>query len=261
MRFAACIEYDGSGFSGWQIQKHAVRTIQGEVERALSKVANHPVSIITAGRTDAQVHATHQVIHFDSESPRDLQAWVRGSNRFLDKDVRLLWVREVDDEFHARFSALSRSYRFVIYNNRVNTAILRKSATHVYYDLHIEKMKTAAECLLGEHDFSAFRASGCQAHSPVRRVEHLSLDRSGSWLWFDIKANAFLQHMVRNIAGCLIAVGSGKKPVDWMGHVLHSRDRTKGGVTATPNGLYLCGVDYSESFNLPSSYRHLSYWA
>lgn len=260
MRYAACVEYDGSGFSGWQIQKHAVRTIQGEVERALTKVANHEVSIITAGRTDAQVHATHQIIHFDSDAPREVQAWVRGCNRFLDKDVRILWVEEVDEEFHARFSALSRSYRFVIYNDRVNTAILRKSATHVYYDLDLIRMQQAATYLIGEHDFSSFRASGCQAHSPVRNVEHLILNRSGSWIWFDIKANAFLQHMVRNIAGCLIAIGSGKQPVSWMQQVLVSQDRTKGGVTATPNGLYLCGVEYPEQFSLPSAYRTIQFW-
>ncbi len=261
MRYAACVEYDGSQFNGWQAQKHDVRTVQQTLEAALSKVANEDIQLITAGRTDAKVHATHQVVHFISDAERDITAWLRGCNRFLPKDVRVQWLVPVSDDFHARFSAQARQYRYVIFNNRVNSAILRQQLTHVYYDLDVEAMQVAGQSLLGEHDFTSFRAAGCQAHSPVRTVSQFKLSHQGDWIWFDIKANAFLQHMVRNIAGCLIAVGSGKYPAAWLGEVLALRDRTKAGVTAPANGLYLVGVDYPSEFALPSQLRQVQYWA
>ena len=261
MRFAACVEYDGSNFSGWQTQKHDVRTVQEQVEAALSKVADEPVSIITAGRTDTGVHATHQVIHFESSSNRSLFAWCRGANRFMAHDVRLRWVVDIDDEFHARFSALSRSYRFVIHNAPIQSALYRSLSTHEFRPLDPKRMALAGQSLLGEHDFTSFRAAGCQAHSPVRTMQEFSLSSKGEWIWFDVKANAFLQHMVRNIAGNLIDVGSGKQEVDWIAELLALRDRKKGGVTAPPHGLYLAGVDYPEQFNLPSKHRNVAYWA
>lgn len=260
-RYAACVEYDGSAFSGWQTQLHDVRTVQETVEAALSRVANEEIAIVTAGRTDTGVHATHQVIHFDSNVARSEFSWCRGTNRFLDHDVRLVWVNEIDAEFHARFGALSRSYRFVIYNAPIASALHRRHVTHEYRPLDHEKMAQAACCLVGEHDFSAFRAAGCQAHSPVRTVTALSLNARGPWIWIDITANAFLQHMVRNIAGSLIEVGCGKRTVDWLAKVLESRDRKLAGVTAPPYGLYLVGVTYPDQFSLPSNQRSVAYWA
>lgn len=260
-RYAACVEYDGSAFSGWQTQLHDVRTVQEVVEAALSRVANEDIAIVTAGRTDTGVHATHQVIHFDSDAARSEFSWCRGTNRFLDHDVRLIWVNELSTDFHARFGALSRSYRFVIYNAPIASALHRRHVTHEYRELDASKMARAAQCLVGEHDFSAFRAAGCQAHSPVRTVTHLSLNTEGPWIWIDITANAFLQHMVRNIAGSLIEVGSGKRSVDWLAEVLASRDRKLAGITAPPHGLYLVGVTYPSHFSLPSERRSVAYWA
>lgn len=260
-RFAACVEYDGSGFSGWQRQKHEVRTVQGVVETALSKVADHKVPIVTAGRTDTGVHASHQIVHFDSVSTRSLFSWCRGANRFLPHDVRLRWVEEVAPDFHARFSAQSRSYRFVIYNNSVASALYRSLATHEFRPLDVKRMSVAADFLIGTHDFASFRAAGCQASSPVRTVHNVSLNGQGPWLWLDITANAFLQHMVRNIVGSLIEVGCGKRPIEWMRETLESRDRTAAGVTAGANGLYLVGVEYPQQFSLPSRRLDIHYWS
>jgi len=260
MRYAACVEYDGSNFSGWQAQKHDVRTVQETVEAALSKVADHDVKIITAGRTDRSVHAVHQIIHFDSDSQRTEFAWCRGTNRFLDHDVRIKWVMPISQEFHARFSALSRSYRFIIHNAPIKSAIYRHYATHEHEQLDPTLMADASQILLGEHDFSSFRAAGCQAHSPVRTMQSLSLGYDGQWIWLDLKANAFLQHMVRNIAGCLIEIGYGKRPVSWLTDVLDAKDRTQAGVTAPPNGLYLTGVEYPNEYNLLSNHDVVSFW-
>lgn len=260
MKYAACVEYDGSRFSGWQVQKHNVRTVQGQLEQALSKVADQPIGVITAGRTDTGVHATHQVIHFESDVDRSQYAWLRGTNRFMPEDVRLRWLTPVDDEFHARFSALRRRYRYIIYNAPVASAIFRHQASHEYRQLDISLMQSAGQQLLGEHDFSSLRAAGCQAHSPIRTVFEFSLAAKGEWVWFDICANAFLQHMVRNIAGVLIEVGSGKRHPDWMLDLLVAKDRTKGAITAAPNGLYLTGVEYSDEFCLPSSCQLINLW-
>jgi len=260
MRYAACVEYDGANFSGWQAQKHDVRTVQEVVEAALSRVADHDTPIITAGRTDRSVHATHQVIHFDSGSERTEFAWCRGTNRFLDHDVRLRWVVPVDQNFHARFSALSRSYRFIIHNAPIKSALYRNQATHEHEPLDPNKMARAAQILLGEHDFSSFRAAGCQAHSPIRTMHKLNLNFKGQWIWFDLTANAFLQHMVRNIVGCLIEIGRGKRSAEWLAEVLVAKDRTKAGITAPPNGLYLAGVEYPSAFSLPSAHQYVSFW-
>ena len=260
MRYAACVEYDGADFSGWQTQKHDVRTVQQTVEAALGKVADHQVPIITAGRTDASVHATHQIIHFDSESERSEFSWCRGANRFLPSDVRLRWVVPVDKQFHARFSALSRSYRFIIFNQSVTSAIHRNYVTHEYRELDISLMQAAGKMLLGEHDFSSFRAAGCQAQSPIRTALDFKLMQQDCWVWFDIRANAFLQHMVRNIAGVLIEIGCGKRPADWVQHLLQARDRTQAGVTAAPNGLYLVGVEYAAEHKLPSAHSEVAFW-
>lgn len=260
-RYAACVEYDGAAFSGWQAQKHNVRTVQEVLEKALSKVANQPTTVITAGRTDARVHATHQVIHFETEVERTEFSWCRGTNRFLDHDVRLHWVYEVDDQFHARFGALTRSYRFIINNSKIPSALHRNHATHEYLTLKPELMLEAGKLLLGTHDFSSFRAAGCQASSPVRTMLDFQLNAKDHWIWFDVRANAFLQHMIRNIAGSLIDVGSGERDVDWMADVLEQKDRKVAGTTAQPNGLYLVGVEYPEAYALPSSKRGIAFWA
>lgn len=260
MRYAACVEYDGAAFSGWQTQKHDVRTVQECLEAALSRVANSPTPIITAGRTDASVHASHQVIHFESDSERTDFAWSRGANRFLDHDVRLKWVVPVSDDFHARFSALSRSYRFVIYNASIQSALYRRLATHEYQALDASLMSAGAKHLIGEHDFSSLRAAGCQARSPVREMQSIEVHQKGHWIWFDVTANAFLQHMVRNIAGCLIEIGAGKREPQWMAQVLEAKDRTQAAVTARPYGLYLVGVEYPQQFILPSQLAPVSYW-
>ena len=260
MRYSACIEYDGTNFSGWQRQKHNVRTVQERLEKALSQLADEDISIITAGRTDAGVHASHQIIHFDSDVERTDFAWCRGTNRFLDKDIRMRWIQGVDENFHARFSALSRSYRFVIYNKPIATALFRNYASHEFRPLDISKMREAAKSLVGEHDFSSFRAAGCQAHSPIRTIKHFELSANNDWIWFDVTANAFLQHMVRNIAGALIEVGCAKRDIDWIANLLNVCDRTQGSVTAAPNGLYLTGVEYPTEYDLPSSSQTVSYW-
>jgi len=218
-KYAACVEYDGAAFSGWQAQKHGVRTVQQDIEKALSKVADEPISIITAGRTDARVHATHQVIHFESSVERSEFAWCRGTNRFLQHDVRLHWVTSVDEGFHARFGALTRSYRFIINNAKIPSALYRNYSTHEYLDLRPELMREAGKVLVGTHDFSSFRAAGCQAHSPVRTVLDFDLQANDKWIWFDVRANAFLQHMIRNIAGSLIDVGSGERDIHQMVYI------------------------------------------
>lgn len=251
MRIALGIEYDGSEFCGWQLQKDAVRTVQGAVEQALGKVANHEVRVTCAGRTDTGVHATEQVIHFDTDAVRDERAWVYGANANLPKDVVVLWARPVPDDFHARFSAQRRAYRYVIFTREVRPTFLAYRVTWHYKTLDIERMQSAANYLLGEHDFSSYRAVACQAKSPVRTVHRLEISSHGPFIFIDVEANAFLHHMVRNIAGVLMAIGSGDYTPEWSREVLLAKDRALGGVTAPPHGLYLTRVGYPEEFAIP----------
>ncbi len=251
MRYAAGIEYCGTAFHGWEIQQPEIRTVQGEVEQALSRVANHFVRITTAGRTDTGVHASAQVVHFESTADRSERSWVYGANANLPSDVAVTWVRPVSDEFHARFSALSRSYRYVIFNRPVRSALSVGQRTWVYRPLDEERMQQGADYLVGEHDFSSYRAVACQAHSPVRTVHRLEVTRHGEEVWLGVTANAFLHHMVRNIAGVLISIGSGLQGPEWAQEVLELRDRTQGGITAPPDGLTLVGVEYPETFGIP----------
>jgi len=251
MRIALGIEYDGSEFHGWQLQKDAVRTVQGAVEQALSKVANHEVNVICAGRTDTGVHATEQVIHFDTEAVRDERAWVYGANANLPKDVVVLWAKPVAEDFHARFSAQRRAYRYVIFTREVRPTFLAWRVTWHYRPLDIQRMQTAGNHLLGEHDFSSYRAVACQARSPVRTLHKLEVSRQGPFIFIDLEANAFLHHMVRNIAGVLIAIGEGERPEEWSREVLEAKDRTFGGVTAAPYGLYLTEVGYPDKYAIP----------
>jgi tRNA pseudouridine38-40 synthase len=251
MRIAMGIEYDGSDFAGWQLQAGGVRTVQGVVERALSRVADHPLRVICAGRTDAGVHATAQVIHFDTRAQRGARSWVYGANANLPPTVSVRWAQPVDDDFHARFSAVRRRYRYVILNREIRPAFLTSRVAWEYRPLDEGLMRQATRDLEGEHDFSAYRAVACQAKSPVRHLYELAVTRDRDLLILDLEANAFLHHMVRNIAGVLMDIGAGKHPPGWAREVLDSRDRTVGGITAQPHGLYLTGVDYPVHFDLP----------
>ena len=250
-RFALGLEYDGTGFMGWQSQIHAGRTVQTCVEEAIGKVADHVVDVICAGRTDAGVHASGQVIHFDTEARRDLRGWLLGINSNLPPDVAVNWVQEVPAEFHARFSAEARQYRYVILNRATRPAIGRAQVTWSFRPLDAARMATAARHLLGKHDFSAFRSVECQAKQPVRTLDRLEVRREGEHIVIDVVADGFLHHMVRNIAGVLMAVGEGKREPDWSKQVLEGRDRTLGGVTAQPEGLSLVAVKYPSQYQVP----------
>lgn len=251
-RIALSLEYDGAIFSGWQKQlSPMLATIQLEVETALSKIANHPVTVTCAGRTDAGVHATCQVIHFDAQVDRGEKAWVVGSNSLLVKSIRVLTASRVSGDFHARFSALSRRYLYVILQRKIAPAILYKRVTHVAQELDVAAMHTTAQALLGEQDFSSFRAAGCQSKTSARNVMRADVYRQGAFVILDIQANAFLQHMVRNIVGALLEVGQGQRPQNWIADLLARRDRTEAGATAHPDGLYLVDVGYPDKFKLP----------
>lgn len=252
MRVALGIEYDGSGFCGWQRQAEG-RTVQGCVEQALSSVADHGIQVVCAGRTDTGVHATGQVIHFDTRAVRDSNAWLRGGNANLPDDIHVQWAIPVDAEFHARFAARQRHYRYVILNRGAGSALLHRRACHEHIRLDVSRMTAAASHLEGEHDFTSFRAAACQAHSPVRTIHQLDVRRSGDFIYIDVRANAFLHHMVRCIAGVLIAVGRGEQPPGWVGEVLAATDRTLSGFNASPAGLYLVGVRYPEVFGVPAA--------
>jgi len=250
MKIAVGLEYDGTRFSGWESQPGA-RTVQLVVTKALSRVADHPLHVVCAGRTDAGVHAWGQVIHFESHASRGMRAWVFGGNANLPDDVSVTWARPAPDDFDARFSARSRHYRYAIFNRPARAAVLKGRVAWECRPLDVEWMQAGADYLLGEHDFSSYRALSCQAKSPVRQVYRLDVHRQGLMIYIDVVANAFLHHMVRNIAGVLMAIGMGKRPVGWSEEVLLARDRTRGGVTAPPDGLYLVGVGYPEWFQLP----------
>jgi tRNA pseudouridine38-40 synthase len=215
-------------------------------------VADHPVPVTAAGRTDAGVHAAMQVIHFDTPATRTERGWVRGATTNLPAQVSVLWAREVPDAFHARYSALARTYRYVILNRTARPAIEADRVAWVRDPLDADRMRTAAAHLVGEHDFSSFRAAECQARTPMRNMHAIEVQRTGEHIVITVRANAFLHHMVRNIAGVLIAIGSGERTTDWSAEVLAARDRTQGGVTAPPGGLYLAGIRYTPSLGLPS---------
>jgi len=250
MRIALGIEYDGTAYNGWQRQNTGLG-VQQRVEQALSSVANEAVDVICAGRTDTGVHATGQVVHFDTTSRRDDRGWLLGANSNLPDDVCVIWARAVNDEFHARFSATARHYRYRILNRLQRSALQRDRAWWVYAPLDTVRMQAAANQLIGEHDFSAFRAAGCRASTPHRNLRQLKVSRDGDWITLEVCANAFLQHMVRNITGALAAVGEGAKDLRWIADVLASKDRAQGGIAAPPQGLTLVSVDYPAAFEIP----------
>jgi tRNA pseudouridine38-40 synthase len=251
MRIAVGVEYDGSAFAGWQSQQ-SVRTVQQVLESALGTVAAEPVSLVCAGRTDAGVHARAQVAHFDTQADRSARSWILGANTEAPPDLAVLWAQPVPAHFHARYCATARVYRYLVLNRTARSALHAARAAWVTHALDAERMAEAAALLLGEHDFSAFRSSECQARSPVRRLTRLAVERRGDWIVIEAVANAFLHHMVRNIAGLLIAVGKGDEPPGWARTVLEGRDRTRCAATAPAAGLYLWEVRYPAAFGLPA---------
>ena len=257
MRIALGIEYLGGAYCGYQRQKHCP-SVQEHLEIALSSIANHAVELFCAGRTDTGVHAIGQVVHFDTESIRPERAWIQGTNTHLPADIRVAWAQEVasgdfekDQGFHARFCAIARQYRYVIFNRPVNSAVLAGRVTHEPYKLDSEKMHLAAQALIGEQDFSSFRAAACQASHARRNVQQVSVSRSGDFVFIDIQANAFLHHMVRNIVGSLIEVGKGLHSVEWITELLKLQDRTQAAPTAPASGLYFVNAIYPKSLQIP----------
>ncbi|HEX5611959.1 MAG TPA: tRNA pseudouridine(38-40) synthase TruA [Burkholderiales bacterium] len=252
MRIALGIEYDGSRFHGWQTQPDG-NTVQDVLQAALHQIAGVPAALTCAGRTDAGVHAREQVVHFDVEVERPESAWLRGVNALLPQSVAVLWARRVPEEFHARYGALERSYRYVLISRPVRPALAARYAGWTHSSLDVEAMREASRYLTGRHDFSSFRSSECQAKSPVRDLHHLSLEREGERIDFRFSANAFLHHMVRNIVGSLVQVGKGARAPEWLREVRDARDRRLAAQTAAPQGLYLESVRYEERWGLPSA--------
>ncbi|SCY34134.1 tRNA pseudouridine38-40 synthase [Pseudomonas flexibilis] len=248
------MEYKGSRYRGWQRQGAGVPSVQEALERALGRVAAESVSLQCAGRTDASVHASGQVVHFDTAVERPLQAWVMGANANLPGDISVCWAKVMPADFHARFKACARRYRYVIYNDPVRPAHMAEEVTWNHRPLDVQRMREAAALLVGTHDFTSFRAVQCQAKSPIKTVHHLNVIEHGRFIVLDVRANAFLHHMVRNFAGVLMTIGAGERPVEWVSEILAARDRRAGGVTAHPYGLYLVRVEYPEEFHLPQRY-------
>jgi len=251
-RIALGLEYDGSAFCGWQTQPGGC-AIQDALEAALKVVHGAPVHTFTAGRTDAGVHASAQVVHFDACYSRPGSAWVRGVNAHLSGAVKVLWAKQVDEGFDARRSALERTYRYVLLNRATRPALLAGKVGWVHGDLDLTAMKAGAACLVGIHDFSAFRAAECQAKTPVRDLRHASVSRHGPWVVFEFRANAFLHHQIRNMVGALVWVGLGRRPPAWVGEVLAGRDRSRAAATFAPDGLYLANVRYDPIWALPET--------
>ena len=251
MRIALGLEYDGSAFCGWQTQPGGCG-VQDHLQASLSQLASHPVEVVAAGRTDAGVHASAQVVHFDTDSERPESAWVRGTNTNLHPGARVQWSSPVSDEFHARFSARRRTYRYLLLNDPVAPGLLRGKVGWYHRRLDTDAMARAATSLLGEHDFTSFRDAQCQAKSPVRHLLEARVARRGDLVLFSFTANAFLHHMIRNIVGSLVYVGAGKQPEGWIFELLLAHDRTAAAPTFMPDGLYLAGIEYDEAFHLPA---------
>lgn len=252
IRIVLGIEYDGSAYAGWQRQADQ-KTVQSMLELALSKVADQEISVVVAGRTDAGVHALAQVVHFDTNVKREAHAWVMGGNTYLPDDIKILWMQIAVGGFHARYGAIARFYQYIIYNKPIASALHRTQVTWYFKPLEAHLMHQAAQYLIGEHDFSSFRAQGCQAKRPQRRIYFIKVYREQDRVIIDVCANSFLYHMVRNIAGVLLAIGAGKQPISWVQYLLASKDRKQAGVTALPHGLYLKGICYPEYYKIPTN--------
>jgi len=251
VRIALALEYDGSGFRGWQKQPGG-NTVQDVLEASLSQFADVPVQVVCAGRTDAGVHATAQVVHFDSPVERSTFAWVRGTNSFLPATVAARWARLVAPDFHARFSARGRRYRYLLLNRAHRTGVWHDKIGWYHHPLDVEAMQAAANLLIGEHDFSAFRAADCQAASPVKVMRQAAIRRCGDLISFEFEASAFLHHMVRNLVGSLVRIGQGMRPPEWLGELLAAGDRRLAAPTFAAAGLYLVAVSYPPELGLPS---------
>jgi tRNA pseudouridine38-40 synthase len=250
-RIAVALEYDGAQFAGWQTQQAGVISVQQLAEGAFSRIADERISLVCAGRTDAGVHALGQIAHFDTRAVRGERSWVLGANANLPDTISVRWARKVPDHFHARYSAEARTYRYIVLNRRGRSALAARRVALIHHPLSVETMAAAASLLLGEHDFSAFRAADCQSRSPVRRLYALNVQRCGDRVIIEATANAFLHHMVRNLVGLLLDIGVGKSPPQWAAALLASRDRTRGSATAPAEGLYLWKVRYPAAFGLP----------
>jgi tRNA pseudouridine38-40 synthase len=251
VRWAACVEYDGSAYHGWQSQPHA-SSVQDTLEAALTRLAAAPIRIICSGRTDTGVHAQGQIVHFDTEVERSERAWLLGTNRYLPDDIALQWVVPVPQTFHARFGAVAREYRYWILDRTAPSALWRNRAYHSHHRLDVDAMQTAAQHLVGYHDFSAFRAAACQAKTPWRELSRCDVIRRGDWIRLEVRANAFLHHMVRNIVGSLLPVGRGERGPEWLAQLLANKDRRRAGMTAPAQGLSLRRVHYPPDFELPA---------
>ena len=251
-RYKCMVEYDGTAFVGWQRQVNGY-SVQEAIEQSLENIFQEKIRIHGSGRTDAGVHATGQVIHFDTSAVRDMRGWIMGANSNLPTGIAVRWAKPVSDDFHARFSATARRYRYVIYNRKYRPAILGQGLSHYHQELDVSLMQQAAPLLLGENDFSSFRAIQCQSKTPFRNLMHLQIERYQDFIVIDIKANAFLHHMVRNITGCLLEIGMKKRPPQWIAELLAAKDRTLAAATAKAEGLYLVAVDYPAQFEIPTS--------
>jgi len=260
MRLALGVEYDGAPYCGWQSQSGGC-SVQDHLEKALQAMAGHPLRVIAAGRTDTGVHAMIQVIHFDTETQRPLNAWVRGVNSMLPASIRVLWAVQVAQDFHARFSAFERSYQYVLINSPIAPALMHDKVGWFHVPLDVGLMQQGSGYLLGEHDFSAFRAAECQAKSPIKHMHEATIRAQGSAVIFEFRANAFLHHQVRNMVGALLYIGKGKYPPEYMAELLESRDRTQAPPTFSPSGLYLTGISYETKWSLPETRRSLNFIA
>lgn len=250
-RYAIGVEFCGTHFRGWQTQQAGVISVQETLETALSKIADHRVIVHAAGRTDAGVHASNMVAHFDTPAIRPERGWLMGTNTILPKDIAIKWIQPMDMDFHARFKACARRYRYVIYNAPTRPALLSGQVTHIYHSLNVDNMKRAVDKLPGIHNFNSFRAAACQSNQPVRHVSHARLFQHGAFLVLDIQADGFLHHMVRNIVGCLLDIGTGEQSPEWIDHLLAVQDRKQAGMTAAPDGLYFIQAYYPAAFKLP----------
>jgi tRNA pseudouridine38-40 synthase len=250
-RYAIGIEFCGRDYRGWQTQQAGVKSVQQTLEQVLSQIANEPIAVHAAGRTDAGVHASNMIAHFDTQAIRPEQGWLRGANTLLPKDIALTWLQAMPMDFHARFKACARRYRYVIYNAPYRPALLDAQVTHVYQPLDIDSMIMAAQKFAGTHNFESFRAAHCQSKQPIRHVQHCKLFRHGAYLVLDIQADGFLHHMVRNIVGCLLEIGQGLNDIEHIDRVFAALDRRAAGVTAPPHGLYFIDAQYPAQFELP----------